>query len=60
MAQQIVQLQLSGMRCAACANTIEKALKKTPSVKSAQVNYANEKATIRGEQLEADALIRAI
>ena len=28
MAQQIVQLQLSGMRCAACANTIEKALKK--------------------------------
>lgn len=60
MAQQIVQLQLSGMRCAACANTIEKALKKTPSVKSAQVNYANEKATIRGEHLEAAVLIKAI
>ncbi|MCB2425962.1 heavy metal translocating P-type ATPase [Methylophaga pinxianii] len=60
MAQQIVQLQLSGMRCAACANTIEKALKKTPSVKSVQVNYANEIATIRGESLEADKLINAI
>jgi Cu+-exporting ATPase len=60
MAQQIVQLQLSGMRCAACANTIEKALKKTAAVKSAQVNYANEKATIRGESLDADSLIKVV
>ena len=57
MAQQIIQLQLSGMRCAACANSIEKALKKAAAVKSVQVNYANEKATIRGENLDADSLI---
>lgn len=60
MAQQIVQLQLSDMRCAACANSIEKALKKVSSVKSVQVNYANEKATIRGENLDADHLIKAV
>ncbi|MDO8825663.1 cation-translocating P-type ATPase [Methylophaga sp.] len=60
MAQQIVQLQLSGMRCAACANSIEKALKKNSAVKSVQVNYANEKATIRGENLNADSLINVV
>lgn len=60
MAQQIVQLQLSGMRCAACANTIEKALKKTPSVKSVQVNYANEKATLRGDNLDAASLVKVV
>lgn len=60
MAQQIIQLQLSGMRCAACANSIEKALKKSAAVKSVQVNYANEKATIQGENLNADRLINVV
>lgn len=60
MAQQIIELQLEGMRCAACANTIEKALKKHAPIKSVQVNYANEKATIRGDQLDADRLIKII
>lgn len=35
-----------GMHCANCANTIEKALRKTPGIVSANVNFASEKATI--------------
>ncbi len=39
-------MAISGMNCASCALTIEKALKKVPGVKEANVNYAAEKATI--------------
>ncbi len=41
---------IKGMRCASCANTIEKALLKTEGVKSAVVNFAAEKATIEWEE----------
>ncbi|RZK61537.1 MAG: copper-translocating P-type ATPase, partial [Hymenobacter sp.] len=34
------------MTCASCANFVERALKKTPGVQSAQVNLATEKATV--------------
>ena len=39
-------LNISGMHCASCAGNIEGALKKTAGVKSAQVNFALEKAEI--------------
>ena len=42
---QTVQLQLRNMTCAACANHIEKALNKLPSV-TATVNFATETARI--------------
>ena len=45
VAQQTVQLQLRHMTCAACANHIEKALNKLPSV-TATVNFATETARI--------------
>ncbi|MBI3098398.1 MAG: cation-translocating P-type ATPase [Planctomycetes bacterium] len=35
-----VTLQIRGMRCAACANTIERKLEGTPGVKRARVNFA--------------------
>jgi len=41
-----VSLRISGMSCASCAATIEKALRKLDSVKSANVNFATERATV--------------
>lgn len=43
------QFPISGMHCASCAITIEKALKKVPGVKSATTNFATEKATVEYE-----------
>lgn len=39
-------LELEGMSCAGCASTIETALRKAEGVKSAQVNFAAEKAYV--------------
>lgn len=41
------KVPITGMTCAACANRIEKGLKKLEGVESANVNLALEKATIR-------------
>ncbi len=41
-----VSIPIKGMHCANCALSIEKALKKTEGVNSANVNYANEKAFV--------------
>jgi len=45
-AKEIVQLELQGMTCAACANRIEKGLNKLPGVTSASVNFALETARV--------------
>ena len=41
-----ISFEILGMRCASCAITIEKTLKKMKGVKSARVNFANKRATI--------------
>ena len=41
-----ISLSLSGMDCASCAAIIEKSLKKVPGVKTANVNFSSEKATV--------------
>jgi Cu+-exporting ATPase len=41
-----ISLKISGMSCASCAATIEKALKQLDGVKSANVNFATERATV--------------
>ena len=43
----LIELEISGMTCAACANRIEKKLRKLEGV-SATVNYATNRATITG------------
>ncbi len=54
-------LPIDGMSCASCAANIERALKKHPSVRTANVNFATEKATvISKEALPASALLQAI
>ncbi|MFC1717119.1 heavy metal translocating P-type ATPase [Candidatus Poribacteria bacterium] len=44
--KQDIALNIGGMSCAACAQTIEKALKKTEGISKANVNLATEKANI--------------
>ena len=44
--QQQASLQITGMTCAACANRIEKGLKKLEGVAEANVNFALEKASV--------------
>ena len=41
-----IDLPITGMTCAACANRIERTLNKTPGVKKAGVNYATARATV--------------
>jgi len=41
-----ISIKISGMSCASCAATIEKALRKLEGVKSAHVNFATERATV--------------
>jgi Cu+-exporting ATPase len=58
-----LQLDLTGMTCASCANRIERSLNKMPGVE-ATVNFATEKASVRGSDdataLDADELIAAV
>ncbi|MFP3985243.1 MAG: heavy metal translocating P-type ATPase [Candidatus Bathyarchaeia archaeon] len=42
-----VSLKITGMTCASCAATVERALKKLEDVKTASVNIATEKATVK-------------
>lgn len=57
-----VNLSLSGMHCASCAGIIERALKKVPGVKSANVNFAAEKALINYDPdlVNVDSLLKTV
>jgi P-type Cu+ transporter len=44
-----VDLPITGMTCAACANRVERALTKTPGVRKAGVNFATSRATVEYE-----------
>ncbi|MEC0371302.1 heavy metal translocating P-type ATPase [Paenibacillus chibensis] len=45
-AKEVVNFNLEGMTCAACANRIEKGLRKLPGVTQASVNFAMETARV--------------
>jgi len=47
------ELNVSGMHCATCALTVEKALKGVDGVASAEVNLAGERATVRYDPKKA-------
>ncbi len=57
-----VHLSLTGMHCASCAGIIEKSLKKVPGVKTANVNFAAEKASVIFDESQStvQALIDAV
>jgi Cu+-exporting ATPase len=46
MSTQVIQLPVGGMVCASCVVRVEKALKTTPGVEDAAVNFATETATV--------------
>jgi len=54
MAQQKIQIRISGMHCAACAQAIQKALSKTEGVTKAQVNFATETAYVEYDDASTD------
>lgn len=55
-------IQISGMHCASCANTIEKTLKEQKGVKTAQVNFATQKANVEYNEniIEKEQLEKSI
>jgi len=54
-----VELDISGMTCASCATRIERKLNKLPGVE-ATVNYATEKARVRGHDVDPATLIATV
>jgi Cu+-exporting ATPase len=51
---QKAQLQITGMTCATCAATVEKALAQTHGVAAARVNFASEKASVEYDPTQVD------
>ncbi len=49
-----ITLPITGMTCANCASTVERALRKSAGVEEATVNYATERATVRVAEAGAD------
>jgi Cu+-exporting ATPase len=58
MSDEVVELDITGMTCASCANRIERKLGKLPGV-TATVNYATEKARVAGTA-DTDVLIATV
>lgn len=54
-----VELDITGMTCASCATRIERKLNKLPGVE-ATVNYATEKARVRGADVDPADMIAAV
>src|SRR5262245_51767967 len=46
MAEQQIQLPVTGMTCASCVGRVEKAIKKVPGVLDASVNLSTEQAAV--------------
>ena len=53
------RLSIGGMSCAGCVATVEKALKETPGVTKAEVNFAEHTADVQGH-VESKALVAAV
>lgn len=62
MNEKVIDLSIQGMTCASCVGRIERALKKSDSIKAASVNLATEKAhiTFDQEKINSDKIIALI
>ncbi len=62
MATKQIDLPVTGMTCASCVRTVERALKKADGVAEANVNIATEKATVSfdPEKLDTKLLIQQV
>lgn len=59
MPEQSVRLSISGMSCAGCVSSVEKALSRVPGVMTSAVNFAEHTANVTGE-MSADALVESV
>ncbi|WP_431687287.1 heavy metal translocating P-type ATPase [Hahella sp. NBU794] len=55
----VIQLNITGAKCAACVSKIEQALQNVPGVASASMNFADRTAAVEGDA-DTDALIQAV
>ena len=55
-----IQLEVKGMTCEHCVNSVTTALKETEGVSNAEVNLEENSATVQGENVDSSALIAAI
>lgn len=62
MPRRELTFPVTGMTCANCSATVERALRKTPGVEEAAVNYASERATVvfDSKEVTEDALAGAV
>jgi len=60
MSQTLYTLPVIGMTCASCAGRIERALRKVPGVRAANVNLANEQALVESESASLEQLVQAV
>ncbi len=58
-ANEPIRLSISGMSCAGCVATVENALKNTPGVAEASVNFAEHTADVRGD-VDPARLVQAV
>ncbi|MGM0614902.1 MAG: heavy metal translocating P-type ATPase [Pseudomonadota bacterium] len=56
---QQIRLAISGMSCASCVKSVQKALEKTPGVETASVNFGTHTAQVFG-QADSQALVEAV
>ncbi len=56
------ELAITGMTCASCVLSVEKALQSVPGVSAAEVNLANERATVHLDPatIDLDGLVKAV
>jgi Cu+-exporting ATPase len=47
--EKTIRLSVLGMRCAGCVQAVESALQSVPGVVSADVNFADHTALVRGD-----------
>lgn len=57
---ETVSLSIFGMTCASCVGRVEKALRKTPGVSVASVNFATEKATVTAVGVTVEQLVAVV
>ena len=55
-----LRFKVSGMHCAGCAATVQRAIEERPGVRSAAVSVSDGIATVTGSNLEAETLLRAV
>jgi len=55
-----LRLKVSGMHCASCAATVQRAIEARPGVRSAAVSVNDGTATIHGTDLQTEALVQAV